>query len=48
MIGTRGGRLGGIALETADLQGEPGAIDQQTDDDLGVDAAFLRVMPTSA
>jgi hypothetical protein len=39
----QGGGLGGVAFKTADLQGEPGAIDQQTDDDLRVDAAFLGV-----
>ena len=43
-----GGGLGLVALEAADLQREPGAVDEQADDDLRVDAAFLGVMPTSA
>jgi hypothetical protein len=42
------GRLGLVALETADLEGESVAVDQQADHDLGVDAAFFGVMPTSA
>jgi hypothetical protein len=40
--------LGTVALKTPDLQGEPGPVDQQPDHDLGVHAAFLGVMPTSA
>jgi hypothetical protein len=35
--------LGGVALKTADLQREPGPVDQQTDNDLRIDAAFLRI-----
>ena len=33
--------FGGVAVETADLQRLLGATDEQTDDDLGIDAAFL-------
>ena len=33
--------FGGVALEAADLQGEPGAVDQQADHDLWIDAAFF-------
>jgi hypothetical protein len=43
----RGG-LGRVALKTANLQRESGAIHQEADDDLRIDAAFLRIMPTSA
>jgi hypothetical protein len=38
-----GGGFGGIAFEAADFQWEPGAVDKQSDNDLGIDAAFLRV-----
>jgi hypothetical protein len=34
-------RLGLGCLIAADLQGEPGPVDQEPDHDLGVDAAFL-------
>lgn len=34
------GRLGPVALIAADLEREPVAVDEQTDDYLGVDAAF--------
>lgn len=37
----RGG-LGGVAFETADLQREPGAVDQHPDQDLRVHPPFLR------
>ena len=43
MIGDDGGRLGGVALEAADFQREPGPVHQQADHDLRVDAAFLGV-----
>jgi len=39
----QGGGLGGVALETADLQRKSGAVDQQADDDLRVDAPFLGI-----
>jgi hypothetical protein len=39
----QGGGLGLVALEAADLQREPGPVDQEPDDDLGVDPAFLGV-----
>jgi hypothetical protein len=35
--------LGLVALEAADLQREPVPVDQQPDDDLGVDPAFLGI-----
>jgi len=38
----RGG-LSGVALKTADLQRKPGAVDQQADHDLRINAAFLGV-----
>jgi len=38
----RGG-LGPVALETADLEGEPATVDQQPDDNLRVDPALLRI-----
>ena len=38
-----GRRLGGVALETADLQGESGPIDQQPDNNLRVDPPFLGI-----
>jgi hypothetical protein len=38
----RGG-LGRVALETANLQRESGAIHQEADDDLRIDAAFLPI-----
>jgi len=40
--------LGPVAFEAPDLQGEPAPVDQETDDDLRVDAALFGVMPTSA
>ena len=43
MIGTIVGGLGLVALEAADLEREPAPVDQQPDDDLRVDAAFLGV-----
>lgn len=35
--------LGFVAFEAADLQREPAAVHEQTDNDLRVDAAFLGV-----
>jgi hypothetical protein len=36
-----GGGLGGVAFETADFQWEARPVDQQSDDNLRVDAALL-------
>jgi hypothetical protein len=43
MIGTDRGGLGFVAFEAADLEREAVAVDQQTDHDLRVDAAFFGV-----
>jgi len=40
--------LGLIAFKAADFQRESAPVDQQADNDLPVNAAFLGVMPTSA
>jgi hypothetical protein len=44
----QGGGLGLVALEAADLEREPVPVDEQPDDDLRVDPAFLGITPTSA
>ncbi|MBB2988542.1 hypothetical protein FHW15_003733, partial [Terracoccus luteus] len=43
MIRDHRGGLGGVALPATDLEREPGAVHEQADDDLRVDAAFLGV-----
>jgi hypothetical protein len=43
-----GGGLGLVALERFDGQREPGGIGEQSEGDLGIQAALLGVMPTSA
>ena len=42
-IARDGGGFGGVAFETSDFQGESGAIDEQTDHDLRIHPALLRV-----